>query len=131
MRNRITRESMDLIIEELLDVAVSNCREKVKAARFEKILIDQGLAEIIDKPEADLKDFGSESQRDRSRTIEKYVQIYSLDEATNEETVCVLYPRAAQNISGKKNDPQILEKEKDVLSGKCKLLVWRKVKIEA
>lgn len=130
MKNKIARESMDLIIEELLDIAASNCREKVKAARFERVLVDQGLVEIIEEPENGQKNCEEEAHKKDCRIIEKYVQIYSLDEATDEETVCALYPRPSQNISGTKNDPEILEAEKDALGGTCKLLVWRKVKIK-
>lgn len=129
MSNKITRESMDLIIEKLLDIAASNCREKVKAAQFEKVLINQGLVEIIEESKTDQENFETEFCEEDYRIVEKYVQIYSLDEATDEETVCAFYPRATKNVSGKKNDPQILEAEKDALGGACKLLVWRTVKI--
>lgn len=130
MGNRITRESMNLIIEELLDIAATNCREKIKAARFEKVLVDQGLAEVIEEPETVPESIEPDRRRNGFRIIEKYVQIHSLDDATDEETVCALYPRAAQNVSGKKNDTKMLEAEKDALSGKCKLLVWRKIEIK-
>lgn len=130
MGNRITRESMDLIIEELLDIAATNCREKIKAARFEKILVDQGLAEVIEEPKTVPESVEPDRCRNGSRTVEKYAHIHSLDEAADEETVCALYPRAAQNVSGKKNDAKMLEAEKDALNGKCKLLVWRKVEIK-
>ena len=35
--------------------------------------------------------------------MEKYVQIYELSEATDDETVCVCYPDPSKNRSGKKN----------------------------
>lgn len=59
--------------------------------------------------------------------MEKYVQIYSLDEAMKNEKVCACYPRPCQNVSGGKYEETMIKAEQDAKEGKCKLLVWRKI----
>lgn len=59
--------------------------------------------------------------------MEKYVQIYKLSEATEDEIVCGYYPEPYKNVSGKRNEKCMLKAEKDAMEGKCKLLVWRTV----
>lgn len=59
--------------------------------------------------------------------MEKYVQIYSLDEAMENEKVCALYPRPSQNVSGRKYEETMVKAEQDAKEGKCELLVWRKI----
>lgn len=59
--------------------------------------------------------------------MEKYVQIYELSEATDDETVCAYYPNPSKNVSGKKNKEYIKIAEKEAREGECKLLVWRTV----
>lgn len=57
--------------------------------------------------------------------MEKYVQIYELSEAAEDEIVCGCYPEPYKNVSGKRNEERMLKAEKDAKEGKCKLLVWR------
>ena len=57
--------------------------------------------------------------------MEKYVRIYKLSEATEDEIVCGCYPESYKNVSGKRNEECMLKAEKDAIEGKCKLLVWR------
>ena len=59
--------------------------------------------------------------------MEKYVQIYELNEATDDETICAYYPEPSKNVSGKKNTECMKIAEKEAMEGKCKLLVWRTV----
>ena len=59
--------------------------------------------------------------------MEKYIQIYSLSEAMDNETVCACYPHPQKNISGRKNEERMLNAEKEAKEGKCKLLVWRTI----
>lgn len=59
--------------------------------------------------------------------MEKYIQIYSLSEAMDNETVCACYPHPSKNISGRKNEERMLNAEKEAKEGKCKLLVWRTI----
>ena len=61
------------------------------------------------------------------KEMEKYIQIYKLSEATEDETVCAYYPEPCKNVSGKINAECMLKAEKDAMEGKCKLLVWRTV----
>lgn len=71
--------------------------------------------------------FNRERIRVEVKEIEKYIQIYELSEATENETVCACYPESCKNVSGKINAECMLKAEKDAMEGKCKLLVWRTV----
>lgn len=55
MINRITRESMDMIIEEIMGVMESDwLSEESKPAEIERILIDNGLVAVVDEEEYEM-----------------------------------------------------------------------------
>lgn len=55
MINRITRESMDMIIEEIMGVMESDWLSKEsKPAEIERILIDNGLVAVVDEEEYEM-----------------------------------------------------------------------------
>lgn len=58
---------------------------------------------------------------------EKYVEIKTLEEASDDEKIVASYPTPYLNASGKKDDPKMKKYEDDAALGKCRLLVWRKV----
>ena len=59
--------------------------------------------------------------------VEKYVEIKSLDEAAETETVYVAYPDSIKNTAGTKKSEKVLNALKDAKEGKCRLLVKRMV----
>ena len=59
--------------------------------------------------------------------IEKYIEIKTLEEARDGETIIASYPKQYLNVSGYKDEPKMKEHEESARMGKCKLLVWRKV----
>lgn len=56
MINRITRESMDMIVEEIMDVMSADwLTEGSKPMEIERVLVDNGLAIVIDEEENNKK----------------------------------------------------------------------------
>lgn len=57
--------------------------------------------------------------------MEKYYELHKLLEAWPDEIIVASYNNPYKNISGKRNEKNMLKAEEDAAKGLCKLLVWR------